>query len=225
MTRLRQISRIAFAVHVVLGLLVLGGILFASPFVIGADRFNDVLTYDFRWVLFVPSLLVWGLPIVAVLGYLQARAAGLEAQRVRALVSERLQNRQIPVTVDVDVQIPVTIAQPLKVPVELNTRIPVDEQIDIETSVPIRTTLPLDTDIETHVPVLGAVRIPIRAQLPIDLVLPVVGKIRIKSAGLPVDLKEEVVVHLPTFQVPLKTRLETRIDVLDTLRAGEKLLK
>lgn len=225
MDRLRQGLRIAFALHVVLGLAIIVGILLAPPFVIGADRFNEVLTFDFRWVLLVPSVLVWGLPLLAVLAWLQARRAGLEVQKVRELVSSRLQNRQIPVTVDVDVRIPVTIVEPMRVPVELNTRIPVDEQIDIETSVPIRTILPLDTDIETSVFGLGKIRVPIRAQLPIDLVLPIVGKIRVKSAGLPVHLKEEVVVHLPAFEVPLKTRLETRIDILDTLRAGEKLLK
>ena len=44
--------------------------------------------------------------------------------------------------------------------------------------VPIRTVLPLDTDIETSVFGLGTIKIPIRAQLPIDLMLPIVGKIR-----------------------------------------------
>lgn len=225
MTRLRQLLRIAFALHVVLGLAVIGALLLSPPLVIGADRLKDVVEFDFRWLVLVPVLLIWGIPIAVIVIGLQARRAGLEIQRVRDLVSNLLQNRQIPIAVDVDTRVPVRIEAALRVPVELNTRIPVDELIDIETQVPIRTVLPLDTDIETSVFGLGKIKIPIRAQLPINIVLPIVGKIRVKSAGLPVHLKEEVIVQLPTFEVPIRSRIETRIDLLDTLRAAEERLR
>ncbi len=225
MTRLRQGLRIAFAVHVVAGLAGIAALLFAPPLTIGTNGLAELAQFDWRWMLLVPVIVVWGVPVVAVATWRRAAHAGVEVQRVRELVAGLLANRQIPVLVDVDVRVPVRIEQPLRVPVELNTRIAVDEQIDIETMVPIRTVLPLDTDIETSVFGLGTIRIPIRAQLPIDLMLPIVGKIRVKSAGLPVHLKEEVIVQMPEFEVPIKSRLETRIDLLDTLRAAEDRLR
>jgi hypothetical protein len=225
MTRLRQVLRIVFAVHCVGGLLGILALVLASPLSIGASGMAELAEFDWRWVLIVPLIVVWGVPLIAVVTWRRASLAGVEVQRVRELVATLLQNRQIPVLVDVDVRVPVKIDQPMRVPVELNTRIAVDELIDIETMVPIRTVLPLDTDIETSVFGLGKIKIPIKAQLPIDLVLPVVGKIRVKSAGLPVHLKEEVIVQLPQFEVPIKSRLETRIDLLDTLRAAEDRLR
>jgi len=225
MTRLRQVLRIVFAVHVVVGLVGIGALLAAPPLTIGAGGLAGLVEFDWRWVLLVPLVVVWGVPVVAVVTWRRASSAGVEVQRVRELVTSLLQNRQIPVLVDVDVRVPVKIEQALRVPVQLDTRIAVDELIDIETSVPIRTVLPLDTDIETSVFGLGTIKIPIRAQLPIDLVLPVVGKIRVRSAGLPVHLKEEVIVQLPEFEVPIKSRIETRVDLLDTLRAAEERLR
>ena len=144
---------------------------------------------------------------------------------MRSLVSGLLQNRQIPIAVDVDARVPVQIETELHVPVELKTKIPVDENIDIETSVPIRTSLPLDTVIETSVFGIGSIKIPIRATVPIDLVLPIVGKIRVRSEGLPVHIQEEVLVRLPAFEVPIRSRIETRVDLLDSLRAAEKVVR
>ena len=185
MTRLRQVLRIAFAVHVVLGLAGIVTLIIAPPLTIGAEGLAGLVQFDWRWILLVPLVIIWGVPLLAVVTWRRANSAGVEVQRVRELVSSLLANRQIPVLVDVDVRVPVKIDQPLRIPVELNTRIAVDELIDIETMVPIRVVLPLDTDIETSVFGLGKIRIPIKAQLPIDLNLPVVGKIRVKSAGLP----------------------------------------
>lgn len=224
MTKLRQALRIAFGVHVAVGLVAIVALLIAPPLVIGADRLNEVVEFDFRWLVLIPVVLVWGIPIAAVAIGIQARRAGVELQRVRELVSTVLQNRQIPIAVDVDTRVPVVIEAALRIPVEINTRIPVDETIDIETQVPIRTVLPLDTEIETSVFGLGTIKIPIRAQLPLNLVLPVIGKIRVKSEGLPVNLKEEVTVRMPPFEVPIRSRIETRIDLLDTLRAAEERL-
>lgn len=229
MVRLRQLSRIAFALHVGVGLIVIVGLLVSPPLVIGPNRLRDAVEhiegFDWRWLLIGPVVFVWTMPMAAVVAFLQARKAGVEVQKVRELVTTLLHNRQIPIAVDVDAKVPVFIAEPLRIPVEINTRISVDETIDIETAVPIRTTLPLDTHVETSVFGIGTVRIPIRAQIPIDLVLPILGKIRIRSAGIPVHVKDEAVVQLPQFEVPIRSRIETRIDLLDTLRAAEERLR
>lgn len=225
MSRFRRVLWVIFAVHVIAGLATIFAIIFAPPITIGSHGLDRLVELDWRYALLVPAIVIWGGPLIAVVTWQRAARAGVEVQKVRDLVTTLLQNRQIPVLVDVDVRVPVVIEHALKVPVELNTKMAVDELIDIETSVPIRTVLPLDTSIETSVFGLGTIKIPIRAQLPVDFVVPIVGKIRVKSAGLPLHLKEEVIVQMPPFEVPIKSRIETRIDLLDTLRAAEDQLR
>jgi hypothetical protein len=229
MTRARSLLRIAFAVYVVAGFAAIVALLFSAPWVIGSGRVHEALTQleerDLRWWALAPLVLLWAGPLLAVGSYFAAKRAGVEAESVRSLLSGMLENKRLPMTVDVDTRVPVRIDAPLRVPVEINTVIPVDEMIDIETHVPIRTSLKLDTDVETSVFGIGKIKVPIRAMVPIDMVLPVVGKIRIRSVGLPVHLKEEVLVTMPPFEVPLKTRIETKIDLLDNLRVAEQLLR
>ncbi len=229
MTRLRLLLRIAFAVHLIVGLAAIFGLLISPPWTIGAGRIHEVLAHveerDLRWWVLIPLVLLWGGPVVAVVSWFAARRTGVEVERVRSLLKGLLENKHVPISVDVDARVPVRIEAPMRVPVEINTVIPVDEMIDIETTVPIRTSLKLDTDVETSVFGIGTLKIPIRAMVPIDLLLPIVGKIRIRSPGLPVHLKEEAVVTLPEFEVPLKTRIETRIDLLDNLRVAEQHLR
>ena len=229
MLRFRQLLRIAFAVYLVAGAAAIIAMVISPPWVIGPGRFHEVMQNleerDLRWWVLVPLVLLWGGPVVAVVSWFAVRSAGIEVERVRSLVSNLLENKQLPISVDVDARVPVRVEAPLRVPVEINTVIPVDEEIDIETTVPIRTSLKLDTDIETSVFGIGKLKIPIRAMVPIDLMLPIVGKIRIRSPGLPVHLKEEAVVTMPQFEVPIKTRIETRIDLLDNLRVAEQALR
>jgi len=40
-----------------------------------------------------------------------------------------------------------------------------------------------------------------------------------------VHLKDQCVVALPTFDVPIRSRIETRIDLLDNLRMAEQHLR
>lgn len=229
MTRLRKVMRVAFVVHVTLGAAVTIALLLGPPLVIGAGRFDafakSVEALDWRWVLLVPIVLVWVVPLLAVLAWLRARRAGLEVERVSAMLSTLLEHRQIPIAVDVDQTVPVEVTTPLRVPMELKTKIAVDDAIDIETSVPIRASLPLDTEVEASVFGLGTIKIPIRANVPLNLTLPVVGKIHVRSAGLPVHLKDEVTVQLPRFEVPIRSRLETRIDLLDNLTVAAEHLR
>lgn len=229
MTRVRKVMRVAFAVHVALGAAVTVVLLFGPPLTIGAGRFDafakSVEAFDWRWVLLVPVLLLWVVPLLAVLAWLRARRAGLEVERVSAMMTTLLQHRQIPIAVDVDQTVPVEVASVLRVPMELNTRIAVDDAIDIETTVPIHATLPLDTEVETSVFGLGTIKIPIRGNVPLNLTLPIVGKIHVRSAGLPVHLKDEVTIQLPRFEVPIRSRLETRIDLLDNLSVAAEHLR
>ena len=229
MTRLRLALRITFAVYVIAGVAAIIGLLVSSPWVIGPGRVHEVLQHfeerDLRWWVLVPLVLLWGGPVLAVVSWFAVRSAGVEVERVRTLVSNLLENKQIPISVDVDTRVPVRVEAPLRVPVEINTLIPVDEMIDIETTVPIRTSLKLDTDVETSVFGIGTLKIPIRAMVPIDFMVPIIGKIRIRSPGLPVHLKEEAVVRMPEFEVPIRTRIETKIDLLDNLRVAEQALR
>ena len=229
MKRLRQVLRIGSIVHIVAGPLLMLLLLFSPPWIIGEGRVQTVLhsmeDLDWRWSVMGLVVLIWGLSLVAVAAWLKARTAGLETEKVRASIASLLQNRQIPVAVDVDTMVPVQVEAPLRIPIELDTKISVDESIDIETLVPIRFDLPMDTVVETSVFGIGALRIPIRATIPLNMLLPIKGKIRIKSEALAVRLKDECVVRLPVFEVPIRSRFETRIDLLDNLRSAEKELR
>lgn len=229
MKRLRQLLRLGSITHIVAGPLTLLLLLLSPPWVIGAGRVQEVLTdlesLDWRWWAAVLVLVLWGLPLVAVAAWLKARTAGLETEKVRASIASMLHNRQLPVSVHVDTVVPVQVEMPLRIPIELDTKISVDESIDIETVVPIRFDLPMDTVVETSVFGIGALKIPIRATIPINMVVPIKGKIRVKSEALPVRLKDECVVRLPVFEVPIRSRFETRIDLLDNLRTAEKELR
>lgn len=229
MTRLAQALRIGALVHVVAGPVVLVLLLFSSPWTIGEGRVEHLLreleAVDWRWWVMVPVLLVWGLPVVAVGAWWRARALGLETERLRTGLSSLLKDRQLPIAVDVDARVPVKVDAPLRVPVELATTLSVDEPVDIETSVPLRVDLPLDTVVETSVFGLGTLKVPIRATIPLDLVVPIKGRIRVKSDALPVRVKDECVVTLPVFEVPIKSRFVTRIDLLDNLRPAARRLR
>ena len=229
MKRLRQILRVGAIVHVVAGPLVILLLLVSPPWVIGDGRVHEVLRtlegIDWRWWVLIPVVALWGLPIIAISAWLQARRTGLEAQKVRSVMESLLLNRQLPIAVDVDARVPVQVSEPLRIPIELDTKIAIDESIDIETMVPIRIDLPLDTVVETSVFGIGALKIPIRATIPLNMVLPIKGKIRVKSDGLPVHLKDECVARLPVFEVPIRSRFETRIDLLDNLRTAEQQLR
>lgn len=226
MNRLRQILRIGAVVHVVAGPLLMLLLFISPPWVIGDGNVLRTLEgIDWRWWVLVPVLVIWGLPIVAISAWLQARRSGAEAAKIRSVMESLLLNRQLPIAVDVDAMVPVQVEAPLRIPIELDTKVAVDESVDIETMVPIRVDLPLDTVVETSVFGLGVLKIPIRATIPLNLQLPIKGKIRVKSEGLPVRLKDECVVRLPVFQVPIRSRFETRIDLLDNLRSAEKQLR
>lgn len=230
MTRLRQGLRILSLVHVGLGPVVLVMLLWSPPWVIGAGRAQDWVAHlealDWRWWAAGLVLALWGLPLVAVAAWLKARTTGLETERIKSRIEGLLGDRQLPISVDVDARVPVLVEAPLRIPIEVHTRLAFDEELEIETEVPLQVDLPLDTVIETSVFGIGALKIPIRARIPVDLVIPIRGKIRIKTDALPVHIRDECLAQLPAFEVPIKSRFETRLALLDNLRtAGHELRK
>lgn len=229
MKRLRQVLRVGAIVHIVTGPLAMILLFISRPWVIGEGRVQEFMRalegIDWRWWVLIPVLVIWGLPIVAISAWLQARRSGADVAKTRSGIERLLLNRQLPIAVDVDARVPVQVEAPLRIPIELDTKISIDELVDIETVVPIRIDLPLDTVVETSVFGIGALKIPIRATIPLDLSLPIKGKIRVRSEGLPVKLKDECIARLPVFEVPIRSRFETRIDLLDNLRTAEKELR
>ncbi len=229
MKRLRQVLRVGAIVHIVTGPLAMILLFVSGPWVIGDGRVQEFLRtlegIDWRWWVLVPVLVIWGLPIVALSAWMQARKSGADVAKTRSGIERLLLNRQLPIAVDVDARVPVQVEAPLRIPIELDTRLAIDELVDIEAVVPIRIDLPLDTVVETSVFGIGALKIPIRATIPLNLSLPIKGKIRVKSEGLPVKVKDECIVRLPVFEVPIRSRFETRIDLLDNLRTAEKELR
>lgn len=224
----RPLLRALFGLHVVAGFATIVGILLSSPWSIGEGRFAEfILSFerlDFRWWVLAPLVMAWVGPIVLVLVLRQAHEAGLQIAQVRDAMRKLLEGRQIPMAVDVDARIPVRLDGPLRVPIELDTKVPIDEALEIETEVPVRVVLPIDTEVETKV-LLGTIKIPIRAQIPVDFLLPVKGTIRVRSAGMPVRLREETTVYMPEFEVPVRSRIETRVDLLGSLRFAEEALR
>ena len=65
MNRFRQVLRIAFAVHVVLGLVGIFALAFSSPITIGAAGIADLAAFDWRWMLLVPLVVIWGVLVIA----------------------------------------------------------------------------------------------------------------------------------------------------------------
>lgn len=190
-----------------------------------AADLKSIEDVDWRWWFAAVFFLLWAVPVVAVAGWLQARRVGLETEKVKQRFEHLLGDKQLPITVDVDTRVPVQVETPLTIPIEVNTKLAFDELLEIETSVPLRVDLPLDSVIETSVFGLGTLKVPIRANIPIDLVVPIKGKIRIKTDSLPVHIKDEVVARLPVFEVPIQSRFETKLGLLDNLRTVRQELK
>jgi hypothetical protein len=221
--KLRRLAGIGLAAHIVIGLGLLLTLLLLSDVSIGEGRFDQFVgaleTFNFKWWLLGLGFLLWVLPIAVAVTWRRTKAAGVEIDLLREKVLELLENRSIPVTVDIDERIPVTIADAMLVPVALETNIALDSHVDIETEVPIRTEVPLDTIVETKVFGIGRVKIPIRAKVPLDFVVPIAGRLRIQAEAVPISLDEEARIQLPPFDVPLRCRVETRIDILSNLEA------
>ena len=219
MDRLLKAAGLALIAWAVAGVAALTWLLMAAPLTIGAGRFEAFVTslerFDFRRPAIALVALVWVVPMALVQLWRQARRLGSESSRLRAALEPLF--KPVPVMVDVDARIPVRVPEPLHVPVELTSQLALDEELEVEAELPVRLEIPIDTEVETTVMRFGVLRVPVRAKIPVDLVLPVKGKVRVR-ATVPISLREVVRVQLPEFEVPIASRLETRIDLVANLR-------
>lgn len=218
--RVLRALAIAFWVYVVAGFGLLVTLAFASPWVIGRGRVEaftaELESFDFKWWLVAVSLLVWIVPIVLVVAYRNAKRAGLEAERVKAYVREMLEGRSFPVIVDVDTEVPVKLA-PLDVEFRVDAKVNIEDRIQIEGTVPLVTDLPIDTEISTSVFGIGTVKIPIKGKIPLNITIPLRTTMFVKATGIPIRLEEKAHVALPAMDVPIKSRIDARIDILKTI--------
>ncbi len=222
-----RISRYIFLAHVIAGFVAIVALAIATPWVIGEGRFHsfvrDVELYDFKWWLVSVAALGWVLPIIMVMTWRNAKRAGLEAASVKAHVRELLEGRSFPVVVDVDTVIPVKIERQLEVDFSVQTKVDVDDRIDIEGTIPLVTELPIDTEISTSVFGLGTVKIPIKARIPLNITIPLKTTMHVRAKGIPINLAERAKVELPAMEIPIKSRLEARIDILRTIETVDPL--
>lgn len=226
--RLRIVMLGLFIFHVVVGagvLLVYAIVM--PPVVIGVGRLGRMVTtveaFDFKWLIFIGTLLWWLGPIGLAFGILAARRAKQQVEQVKDLIVTALK-RSIPIEVDIDTSIPIDVTEPLDVPIQLRTSLDVDEEILIEAEIPIRATIPIDTTVEAKVAPMVTVDMPVKGLIPVDFVIPYRGTIRIRTKGLPVEVDDVARVTFPHLDVPLKCRVDTSIDIFDNLKQAERLL-
>lgn len=226
MPRLSFLRSLA-VLYVALGAVLVGLLAFASPLVIGRGRFEafaaSVETFDFKWWFTGLALAVWLLPIVLVVLWRRGSETGLELARIRPLAEAVLKDRFIPVSVEVNARIPVVLEEPVRMPVSVQTSVDIDEMVELEADVPVKAEIPFETEIETTLLRFGHVRFPVRGVVPVDVVLPMKATVHVK-ARVPVKLREEAIVEVPPLEVPVRSTVETRIDLLQNLR-GAKLLR
>jgi hypothetical protein len=219
-----RILRSVFIGYVLSGLLLLVVLSRSSPIAIGEGRFEgavqDIERYDFKWWILGLATTAWLIPVGAVVVVESARRAGLDRERLRSAIREMLEHKNLPVIVDVDTRLPVALEGPLPVHVVLDTHIDIDDRIEIDATVPVALNLPIDTEVSTSVLGLGSVRIPIRATVPLNLTIPLRTSIGIRAKRLPIHLEEDAKVALPILEVPIKSRIETKLDLLSTLESA-----
>jgi hypothetical protein len=219
MDRWKRPIELGLAALVGVGALLLMGLALAPPLRIGEGRFGafvaELERTDFKVPLLFLGLLTWLLPAGLLVVWRRSEALGLESDRIKAAFEPF--TRPVPVQVEIDARIPVRIAEPMVVPVAIDTRVPVDEEVEIEADVPVRMTIPIDTEVTTTVLRFGTITFPVRGEVPVDLVMPVRGRFRVR-ASMGVKLREQVQVEMPPFEVPVASRLETRIDLVASLR-------
>jgi hypothetical protein len=228
---IRNLKRISYAIvlaYVCIGFAALVAVALTPHVVIGEGRFgafiHQVETVDFKWWVTGSMLGLWLLPILLLITYLRAKRAGEELHDFQGVLRGILANQTLPIIVDIDQKIPIRLDEPLAVPVELHTEVNVDSEVELEAEVPIRTELPIETKVQTNVLGIGAISIPIRARVPIDLVIPFKGRTRVKATGVPIAVSEIGVARLPAIELPLRARIQARIDLLSNFNSAERFL-
>ncbi|MBT3586965.1 MAG: hypothetical protein HN509_18785 [Halobacteriovoraceae bacterium] len=223
MNRTQIIIKALLFFHMLIGGLWITYLIFGPSFIIGSGHFEKfvglVENFSFRWPIIVVSFSFWILPIFLVLGYFLVRG---ELDRVKAVLETFMENKTIPVHVDLDNTIPIEMDRALEVPVEINTSINFHETVKVKANIPIKLSIPFETNIETSVLGLGKISIPIRSTVPLDFNFPFEDEITIDAPNVPINLKETTLIKMPPFEVPLKTRIKTNIHILSNIRGAIK---
>ena len=228
---MQNLKRVWYAIvlaYVCIGFVALVAVVLTPQIVIGHGRLgaliHQVEKVDFKWWIAGSVLVLWLFPILLLVTYLRAKRAGEELHDFRGVLRSILANQTLPIIVDIDQKIPIRLDEPLAVPVELHTEVNLDSEVELEAEVPIRTELPIETKVQTNVLGIGAISIPIRARVPIDMVIPFKGRTRVKATGVPIALSEIGVARLPAIDLPLRARIQAKIDLLTNFNSAESFL-
>jgi hypothetical protein len=225
---LKRISHAIVLAYVCIGLAALVAVMLIPDMVIGEGRFDafvhQVEKVDFKWWITGFALGLWLLPILLLITYLNAKRVGQLLHDFQGVLRSILANRTLPIIVDIDQKIPIRLDEPLAVPIELHTEVDIDCDVELEAEVPIRTELPIETKVQTNVLGIGTISIPIRARLPVDLVIPFKGCTRVKATGVPIAVSEIGIARLPAIELPLRARIQARIDLLSNFNSAESFL-
>jgi len=218
--KLKRLLAFWLLFHTVAGLAIIVALALGPPLVLGAGRFEELVLafegFNFKWWFVSFSVVIWVPPIAITVLWMRVKAAGVEMDQIRAHFKGLLEDRIVPVTVEIDERIAVRCEDELQVRVDLSTMIDLDSDMEITAQLPIRAQMPLDTTIQTSVLGVGKISIPIKGMVPLDFMLPIDGKLRIKAAGVPISINELSKIQLPTFEIPLQCRIETQVDLLST---------
>ena len=227
----QSLKRISYAIVLAffcLGFAALVAVALTPRIVIGEGRLgafiHQVEKFDFKWWITGLALGLWLFPILLLITYQSAKRAGQQIRDFQGVLRSILANQTLPIIVDIDQKIPIRLDEPLAVPIELHTEVNLDSEFELEADVPIRTELPIETKVQTNVLGIGAISIPIRARVPIDLVIPFKGRTRVKATGVPIALTEIGVARLPAIELPLRARVQARIDLLSNFNSAESFL-
>jgi hypothetical protein len=226
--KLKRITYVIVLAGIGLGLVAVLALALTPHLVIGEGRLgafvHRVESFDFKWWLTGIAFGVWLFPILLLITYQRTKRMSQELHSFKGGLRRLLANQAIPVIVDIDQKVPIQLDEPLDVPVELHTKVNVDSEVELDAEVPIRTELPIETKVQTQVLGLGSISIPIRARVPIDVVVPVKGHTRIKVTGMPIDLTHVAVGRLSAIEIPLRARLQARINLLSNFESAESFL-
>jgi hypothetical protein len=225
---LKRISYVLVLASLCIGFAAIVASILTPRMVIGERRLSafihQVEVFDFKWWITGLAFGLWLIPISLLITYRIAKRAGQELRDFKGILRRILADRALPIVVDIDQKIPIRLEGPLDLPVELHTEISLDCEVALEADVPVRTELPLETTVHADVLGLGTIGIPIRARIPIDVVVPFKGHTRVRASGVPVDLTRFGVVRLPEIEIPVRARIQARIDLLSNFVSAESFL-
>lgn len=179
------------------------------------NAINDVSVTGIASLLSVTAAIVY---VLIARGIQRSDHINQQVEAMRSVFKTIVADRVIPMKVNIDDSIPISFPEKISIPLNFTLKLSLKEQFQIKTSVPLSTTLPLDTVIETSVLGIGKIKIPIRGNIPINIVIPIKESIQVQSEAMNVQVQDTVSIDMPTIQVPIKSSIKTQIPIsLSTL--------